>query len=94
MTDKIAIGVDIGGTHISCAAVDLLNKRLLDQTCVSKKVDNQAQSDLILNSWAHALQECINKLQGLRFQGIGFAMPGPFDYENGIALFERVKKFE
>lgn len=94
MIKKISIGVDIGGSHITCAAVDLGQKRILDETMISMHVDNQASSEEILTLWAQALKQTMDGMQGEALAGIGFAMPGPFDYKKGIALFERVKKFE
>jgi len=84
----IAIGIDIGGSHISCGAVDLNINQLIQGTCFEAKVDNQASADVILNSWAGAIKRSIEKVGLNLIAGIGFAMPGPFDYANGIALFK------
>ena len=91
----IAIGVDIGGSHISCAACDLLEKKFLPGTCSENKIDNQGTAEEIIKVWAQTLQETIKKTSSDNIAGIGFAMPGPFDYVNGIALFKgTVKKYE
>lgn len=89
----IAIGIDIGGSHISCGAVDLKINELLPGTCFESKVDNKASADEILNSWVSAIQQTIDVVGKDQIAGIGFAMPGPFDYAKGIALFERVEKY-
>lgn len=94
MVEKIAIGVDIGGSHITCAAVDIPSKSIIDETIITEKVDNQAPASEILDAWASAIEKTIEKIPTQKIIGIGFAMPGPFDYKNGIALFERVQKFE
>jgi glucokinase len=92
---EIAIGADIGGSHISCAAIDIVNRTILGETYSEQKVDNQAGSEEILNGWALALESCIDKIPGGKLAGIGFAMPGPFDYIEGIAKFEGLNsKFE
>ena len=89
----IAIGIDIGGSHISCGAVDLNRNELIPGTCFEAKVDNKASADEILTSWVGAISETMKVVGKDEISGIGFAMPGPFDYSKGIALFERVEKF-
>jgi len=89
----IAIGIDIGGSHISCGAVDLKSNQLVSGSCFETKVDNKASSDEILNSWVGAIRKTIDIVGKDEISGIGFAMPGPFDYAKGIALFERVEKY-
>lgn len=84
----IAIGIDIGGSHISCGAVDLKINELIPGTCFEAKVDNQALADNILTSWADTIKHSIEVVGINHLAGIGFAMPGPFDYAEGIALFK------
>jgi len=84
----IAIGIDIGGSHISCGAVHLEINQLIPGTCFESKVDNQASADVILNFWSVAVRKSIEAVGIEHLAGIGFAMPGPFDYANGIGLFE------
>ncbi len=85
--ENIAIGVDIGGSHISCAGFDLDTGRYLPQTFSESDLDNHAESPKIIKSWGSAIKETLNKIKTERISGIGFAMPGPFDYVNGISLF-------
>ena len=94
MNQQFAIGTDIGGSHISSAAVDLNTGKLLRDTLSERKVDNQAQAFQIISLWAECLEEVLKKVPVENLKGIGFAMPGPFDYVNGIALFRGVPKFE
>lgn len=91
----IAIGVDIGGSHVSCAASDLVEKKYLPETFAENKLDNRGTADEIMDIWARTIKETILKLDSDTVVGIGFAMPGPFDYANGIALFDKdVQKYE
>jgi len=89
----IAIGIDIGGSHISCGAVDLKINQLIPGSCFEAKVDNKASADDILTSWTGAIRKTMDVVGKNEIAGIGFAMPGPFDYSKGIALFERVEKY-
>jgi glucokinase len=92
---KYAIGVDIGGSHISCAVIDLDKKIILRESLAKQDVDNQASAEDILNNWAVALKKSLSFIDKEQLAGIGFAMPGPFDYENGIAMFtESVAKYQ
>jgi glucokinase len=94
MNKNIALGVDIGGSHISCAAVDLLSGQVLRDTLTESAVDNRAKSDIILNVWTEVLSGVLSKLPENSVKGIGFAMPGPFDYVNGICYIKGVAKYE
>lgn len=91
---QIALGADIGGSHIYCAAIDLSTHKIIPGTAREEKINNQAPADEILNGWSKALLGSLSAVDSSRLVGIGFAMPGPFDYAKGIALFERVEKFE
>lgn len=85
MKHSFAIGADIGGSHITCAAVDLESFKVLRKTVTEKAVDNKASAENILGVWALALSEAMGKLKGEKIKGIGFGMPGPFDYVKGIS---------
>ncbi|MFC2115032.1 ROK family protein [Bacteroidota bacterium] len=91
---KYSIGADIGGSHISCAAVNMDTAVLLKNTFSTEKVNSKAPAEEILERWANALKQCISALGKEDLSGIGFAMPGPFNYETGVAMFERVEKYE
>ena len=90
----IAIGADIGGSHITCQLFDLEKHRLIENALVRKKVNGHGAADEILNTWAEAIAETCKGFVISDLAGIGFAMPGPFDYPCGIAWFENVGKFE
>ncbi len=91
---KYAIGTDIGGSHMSCAVIDMEKEKIISGTFSFIKVDNKGNADEILNTWAGALKKSISKIDAGQLLGIGFAMPGPFDYEKGIALFKIVPKYQ
>lgn len=91
---KFAIGADIGGSHITCQLFDLHQNKPVEKLVVRKSVNSQASKDEIIDAWANALQKLILSIEVNDLAGIGFAMPGPFDYENGIAWFKGVQKFD
>jgi len=84
----IAIGVDIGGSHISCAAIDMESKEYLDDTFSESELDNHATADAIMEIWSNTIGKTVQAAGKERIAGIGFAMPGPFDYPKGISLFK------
>ena len=94
MNKNIAIGTDIGGSHITCAAVDLVSGKILKETFTEKSVDNQALSKIIIDTWSNALSSVLSKIPFEKVKGIGFAMPGPFDYVKGISYIRGVAKYE
>jgi glucokinase len=94
MNQNIAIGVDIGGSHISCAAVDLTSGQVIRETFSVRAVNNQAQATQIISVWASCLSDVFTRIPSDKVKGIGFAMPGPFDYVNGICLIKGVSKYE
>jgi glucokinase len=92
---KYAIGVDIGGSHISAVLVNLKNGSIVPESIASKEVDNHATAEKIFRNWASAIQTTIKEIDPKYLVGIGFAMPGPFDYFNGTAMFTpQVAKYE
>lgn len=94
MGKKFAIGADIGGSHISTVLIDMEKGCLLPESHAEQKVDNQASSDEILMNWSIAIQKTMDHAKDGELIGIGFAMPGPFDYKSGIALLKNVAKYE
>jgi glucokinase len=84
---RFAIGTDIGGSHISCAVIDFERKSVLKESFATQKVNNQGSAEEILSNWATALRKTIAGTDRRQLAGIGFAVPGPFDYARGIALF-------
>jgi Transcriptional regulator/sugar kinase len=92
---KYAIGADIGGSHISAVLMDIENEKIEVSSIISQKVDNKASSEEILTNWKEALAQTLAGIDVEELKGIGFAMPGPFEYETGIARFtHEVAKYE
>jgi glucokinase len=92
--NNIAFGVDIGGSHTTAVAVNMDNHSLINESRAESPVDNKAEPDEILGIWADTLENVLHKIPDLMPHGIGFAMPGPFDYVNGICLIKGVSKYE
>jgi glucokinase len=92
MNEKV-IGVDIGGSHISAAVVDLQYRSVVEDSLLRKPINPKESAQQILNSWAQVIGQIFLKYPFIS-KKIGVAMPGPFDYENGICLIKGVDKYE
>lgn len=91
---KYSIGVDIGGSHISCAVIDLERIEIVRETLTALPVDNKGKASEIIETWSAAIRKSMSGIDPGQIRGIGFAMPGPFDYPNGISLIRGVCKYE
>jgi len=92
MEKSLALGVDIGGSHITAAMVDLKTKKLIEHTVIRSAINSEAQSELILRAWANLIHSALKDVER-KDKSIGIAMPGPFDYDKGISLIKDQAKF-
>ncbi|WP_316814212.1 ROK family protein [Pedobacter heparinus] len=87
------IGVDIGGSHITAAHVDSSAYHVLEDSLKRQRVAPKETAAIILNSWVEGISPLLAGFPAGQIK-IGIAMPGPFDYQNGIALFKGVQKYD
>lgn len=87
MIKNISLGVDVGGSHISCAAYDLTDHKLVTKSISHISLNNQGSKEEIVSAFATLFKACLSKVEFHELKGVGIAMPGPFDYVNGIGLF-------
>jgi glucokinase len=92
--NRIAIGADIGGSHITCQLYVLNTNKLVEGTRIRQPVDCHAEKEVLLEAWKSALSNAARGFDFSLLAGVGFAMPGPFDYPAGVAWFEGVQKYE
>lgn len=91
--DNIVLGIDIGGSHITAGLIDLDDKILLQGSYIRKIINSSDSSDNILSLWANTINEVFEK-SFLPIGKIGIAMPGPFDYVNGISFIKNLAKYD
>ena len=97
---SVTIGIDIGGSHISSAAVNSDDLKIIPGTYFSGAVDSKASKEVIIQKWALIINQTIKVLQDSQKLssdetiGIAFSMPGPFQYQTGVAMFEGNDKYE
>lgn len=91
--ERFIVGVDIGGSHVTACLVDAVNKNVLKENIVRNKVDSHASAEDILKVWEETIKEVAGSVEN-GFPKVGFAMPGPFNYEEGICLIKGFNKYE
>lgn len=93
MNKLIEVGADIGGSHISAVLVDLSSGTVLEESFHKVQVDSSADMEHIISNWCTALRQAMDAKEEL-INAIGIAMPGPFDYNNGISYIRGLNKYE
>jgi predicted NBD/HSP70 family sugar kinase/mannose-6-phosphate isomerase class I len=89
------LGVDVGGSHISSALIGVEDGDVLEGSFIRKRVSSKSDSSkIIIEQWIDVLKTSLSRLDNHQLEGIGIAMPGPFDYENGISLIDGVDKYQ
>ena len=82
---KQLIGVDVGGSHITCARVCAESFELVRESMVRRHVDTNASVDDVMAVFVDGIRAAAGGALD-SISGIGLAFPGPFDWANGICL--------
>jgi len=91
--DHLALGVDIGGSHITAAFIDLESHSILHDSIIREHINSKGDKNEIIDQWTDAISNC-KSFSPYSFKKIGIAMPGPFDYQKGICLIKDLDKYE
>jgi glucokinase len=86
--NEYVLALDIGGTFIKSGLIQASGEAM---EIPPVAVDSNASAENIIASFSDAIQSGIDqaeKLSGQSVGGIGIAIPGPFDYSNGVSLME------
>lgn len=86
MSKAQVMGVDVGGTHITAALVDLETRSLVPGTYFRGNVNASGTVAEIIQEWSETMLQA--KLQYNNSLQIGIAIPGPFDYDAGISYIK------
>ncbi|SMC76012.1 ROK family protein [Chryseobacterium sp. YR221] len=84
------LGIDVGGSHITLAQVNPEKREIISSTYVREHVDSFESKEIIFSAWVSAIDKAAHDLDKEDLL-LGIAMPGPFDYENGISLMQQGK---
>ncbi|WP_405877047.1 ROK family protein [Streptomyces sp. NBC_01136] len=82
--------MDVGGTHVTAASVDVETRSLRSGRSFREPLDGDGSAEEILS----ALVRCAARLPAQSATRWAVALPGPFDYERGIGWYEGVGKFD
>ena len=93
MEKPTVLGVDIGGSHVTAAIVDLDKGVLVKNSIKRNAVDSRTNKEEILAAWCEVINAAFGK-NNVGEKSIGIAMPGPFDYEKGVSLIKDQDKFD
>lgn len=93
-TNTFVIASDIGGTHITASLVDVHQWQVITESITRHHVNSHADAKSILEVWSAPFQEIIRKYPAIASPTIGIAMPGPFDYDNGISRMRDQDKYD
>jgi glucokinase len=87
---SIVIGADIGGSHITAACVDLEKKQMITASLVRCTVHSLGTAQQVISEWAHCIKDAAGQHAVSK---VCLAMPGPFDYAEGICLIQDQDKY-
>ncbi|MBC3540036.1 ROK family protein [Rufibacter sediminis] len=93
MNHTTVVGIDVGGSHISAALVDMETSALVSGSYVRREINTQGSVEEIIDNWCDVIQQA-QKFDGTSSGKIGIAMPGPFDYPNGVSLIKDQNKYD
>lgn len=79
------VGVDIGGSHISAAEVFFDAGNVEISNFQEVDVDTFRSKEEIISNWALLIRSVVGDDSEFK---VGIAMPGPYDYANGISLIK------
>lgn len=90
MCAQLVPALEVGGTHVSAALIDAADWTIVPGTVSRRALDGQAPAEQLVGAFVDAA----SALPGQVDAHWGVAMPGPFDYARGVALFADVGKFD
>ena len=93
MDNSMVLGVDIGGSHITAALLNLETKTFMQGSLVREYVNAKEAASQIIDAWNRVICKSFSAYP-VQQKVIGIAMPGPFDYETGISLMKGQDKFD
>jgi glucokinase len=94
MSKEYAVGLDIGGTHITAAVIDITDMKVIDFSLHKESFDSNLPVEEVMTIWEKAIRTSIESSKVEKTAGLAVCMPGPFDYSNGICWIKDQSKYE
>lgn len=93
--NNYVIAFDVGGSFIKSVILYETGELILDSFAIYPAKSKESKEKIIDNLFFRIKQQMNRMLDGDgKLLGIGFAFPGPFDYESGISYIKGIDKFE
>ncbi|WP_149207170.1 ROK family protein [Flavobacterium johnsoniae] len=94
MNTSYAIGLDIGGTHITAGVINKTEMKIVDASIYKESFDSNLPVNQVMDIWKRVIDTAIENSKVENITGIAVCMPGPFDYEKGICWIKDQSKYE
>ncbi|MBF4507739.1 ROK family protein [Flavobacterium sp. JLP] len=94
MNKEYAVGIDIGGTHITTAIIDIINMQVIDPSLHKEFFDSNMPVEAVMSIWEKSIRTSVKNSEVEEIKGLAVCMPGPFDYANGLCWIKDQSKYE
>ncbi|PTS93894.1 ROK family protein [Flavobacterium sp. HMWF030] len=94
MEKRFAIAMDVGGSHITSAIVDLIEMKVFEESLFKVSFDSNLPTAEVMDFWENAIRTLLEKSEVGKLSGIALAVPGPFDYDDGTCWIKDQDKYE
>ena len=86
--------MDVGGTHITSAVIDVTDMKVLKSSVNKESFDSNLPVNQVMDFWEKSIRLSLSNSGIENVNGIAVCMPGPFDYKNGISMIKGQDKYE
>lgn len=93
MEKRFAIAMDVGGSHITTAVIDLSEMKVFEDSFIKVSFDSNLPSKTVMDYWENAIRTLWEKSAIEKLSGIALAVPGPFDYADGTCWIKDQDKY-
>ncbi|TDO99123.1 ROK family protein [Flavobacterium sp. 245] len=94
MNIEYAVGIDIGGTHITAAIIDLASMKVIDFSLHKETFNSNLPVKEVMSIWEKVIRTSVKNSKVEAIKGLTICMPGPFDYTNGLCWIKDQSKYE
>lgn len=94
MNKVYAIGLDIGGTHITAAIIDIRDMKIVESSLHKESFDSNLPVVQVMDIWEKAIRVSLKNSRVETVMGVAVCIPGPFDYAKGICWIKGQSKYD
>lgn len=94
MEKRFAIGMDVGGSHITAAIIDINEMKIIEESVSKVSFNSNLSVSMVMDYWENIIRSLCEKLKVEKLSGIAMAIPGPFDYEKGTFWIKDQNKYD